>query len=913
VWVDNHILLDCPAQRASLGCLPRDKLPVNAGEPVALRVEFTHGTGSSPSLHLFWQGNTTTLAEVPATALSASVPSWENLRVELRDRLQNPQVPWQTWTQNMAAHVLMPQGLSIDATVRNLNTGQELGNIAPWRSFKPAMVRPGIHSLNGSDYTHFTLSNWGALDCIVNFSSTVAGNDLVWVIESSGTDCGSLAVVFHGIVKWGYSGSFTTNSPTNFTAILPGFDNVTVALVAGSPAQEAYTHTAPPPFTPFVVRLGGGAAVNPIVLATGATANTLNATTALSMIAAAAVRATYWLDSAAPGYRDAYEPLSAVLTWDTVFTPYLAPVTASSRLWVCTGGNTGCEQTGYTIFNWDMPMVAWTWAGLSQKSSFTKDMAYAQLIEDAYTRTLMGFVPNYSSGTYSSADRTQPPFFGFVAMQLYKQFGEPWLLEALFDPLLSYLNFLWDYRRGAGIFADSQGRAALFSWGSNNFSKADFRDAACTKAAAGYESGLDDSPMWDEAGWDPCNDGLGLMKLYDAGLTGLFLSESSALISIAGIIGRTEVVSELQARFNATSIALNAHLWNETRGFYNNVLWDGTPSVHLSPTSYYPLMAGPPSVGGAVPLERAAAMVKSLVSPLGMCLNTSEFGPVGPFAAPTSRWIKTLEGVWTDIATCVSETCMGDLVKKQYPLTPTDNLGAIVLNASAGGAFPSLVPLANWWSSIRNDTALTNDTSSPPYGDQSYVLQRVEGYCLPLPSHPAFPSTAPTTPFTTWRKGNDTAACSSPQCEIDMRQQSYTLLGTLCYAFSADNLGDYPCRFGAPSVSRDDPAFDKTADGYYWRGRIWPATEGSLYWALMPWGDTLVPGLGEARQALARQARLLSDFHWGAFGAVCENAHAILGTCAEMSGQGQAGDDDPLLNWSGIGPYLSIVEGLKSN
>jgi len=32
-----------------------------------------------------------------------------------------------------------------------------------------------------------------------------------------------------------------------------------------------------------------------------------------------------------------------------------------------------------------------------------------------------------------------------------------------------------------------------------------------------------------------------------------------------------------------------------------------------------------------------------------------------------------------------------------------------------------------------------------------------------------------------------------------------------------------------------------------------------------------------------------------------------------MSGQGQAGDDDPLLNWSGIGPYLSIVEGLKSN
>jgi hypothetical protein len=287
------------------------------------------------------------------------------------------------------------------------------------------------------------------------------------------------------------------------------------------------------------------------VLATGRAAAALNASAAQALVAAAAARTAAWLDAAEPGLRDAFEPLSSVLLWDTIFTPYLTSVTASSRLWVCTGGNAACRETGYTIFNWDMPMCAWTWAGLG--GAFAKDMAYAQLIEDAYTRTLSGFVPNYSSGTYASADRTQPPLFGFVAMQLFAQYGEAWLLEALFDPLTSYLDFLWNFRRGAGVFAGSDGRVALFSWGSNNFTGGD--DAACTKQAASYESGLDDSPMWDEAGWSPCEGGLGLMTLYDAGLTGLFLSESAALIAIARAIGRDDAVPLLQARFDATAAA----------------------------------------------------------------------------------------------------------------------------------------------------------------------------------------------------------------------------------------------------------------------------------------------------------------------------------------------------------------------
>ena len=1048
VWVDNHLLLDCPA--AAGGCAAAQALPVAAGAPVALRVELTHGAGADPpALALFWQGNATARAEVPPEALTPGVPAWEAERVAMRDRLQSPAVPWQTWTQNMAAHVLMPQGLALDATLRDLGTGEELGDIVPWRSFVPAQVRPGLHALNGSEYTQFTLSRWGALDCSVNFSSTVLGSDLVWLIESAGADCARLAFVLHGLVKWGYSGSLAATSATAFTATLPGFDSVTVELVSGQPLAAAaaaspcnltgtwccsetsvwedasgrvtstaaygtgagnasgannvsmyfsnapavrffgylaapdcdtlhwlndgsrWTRAPPPPFTPFVVRLGGS---EPIVVATGGTARALNASAARALVAGAAARTSAWLSATAPpGLRDALEPLSAVLLWDTIFTPYLAPVTASSRLWTCTGGNPACKQTAYSalpraraqeasrpsrppcppplhtphmppchpapaIFkcvaraagasrppppvrsppppptlspcSWDMPMCAWTWAGLGA-SGFPKDMAYAQLIEDAYTRTLMGFVPGYSSGMYASGDRTQPPLFGYVALQLYAQYGEAWLLQALYDPLLSYLEFLWQYRRGAGAFAGSDGRAALFSWGSSNFTGGD--PSACTLRAAGYESGLDDSPMWDEAGWSPCSGGLGLMQLYDAGLTGLYLSESAALIRIAGLLGAggAPAVATLQARFDATAAALNAHLWNESRGLYNNVHWDGTPSEHLAPTAYYPLMAGPAS--GAVPLARAAAMAASLASPLGMCLNASAFGPAGPFAAATSRWRREwgAPGGASDTATCASEACIADVVTRQYPMTPSAGVEAVVLNASAGAAYEGLVPLATWWSPARQDTALTSDAASPPYGDASYALQRLEGYCLPAPTHAAWPGAPATVPLTSWRLGNDTAACASPACEAEVARAGYAPLGALCHAFAPRSLGDFPCRFGAPSISRSDPQFDADGTGFYWRGRIWPATEGSLYWALLPWGDALAPGLGAARAALALQARRLADFHWRAWGAVCENAHAMVGACAEMHGQGRPGFDDPLLNWSGIGPYLSIVEARR--
>ena len=139
----------------------------------------------------------------------------------------------------MAAHVLMPQGHSLDATLLDVASGEELGDIVPWRSFDPAFVRPGLHSLNGSDYTHFTLSRWGAAapNCTIDFYSTVVDNqDLIWLVESTGDDCQRLAVVFRALVKWGYSGSFQRSSQTTFIATLPGFPNVSVALVAGGTA-----------------------------------------------------------------------------------------------------------------------------------------------------------------------------------------------------------------------------------------------------------------------------------------------------------------------------------------------------------------------------------------------------------------------------------------------------------------------------------------------------------------------------------------------------------------------------------------------------------------------------------------------------------------------------------------------------
>jgi putative isomerase len=110
--------------------------------------------------------------------------------------------------------------------------------------------------------------------------------------------------------------------------------------------------------------------------------------------------------------------------------------------------------------------------------------------------------------------------------------------------------------------------------------------------AALYESGLDNSPMYDGV---PFNPRTNLLEISDVGLNALYVADCRALEEMAGILGRDVDRRELHGRGDKYAAALGT-LWDEKTGMYLNRRTDtGEASSRLSPTHFYPLIAKVPT------------------------------------------------------------------------------------------------------------------------------------------------------------------------------------------------------------------------------------------------------------------------------------------------------------------------------
>ena len=109
-------------------------------------------------------------------------------------------------------------------------------------------------------------------------------------------------------------------------------------------------------------------------------------------------------------------------------------------------------------------------------------------------------------------------------------------------------NWIWDHRRGEGALAPPGDRAYLIVLGSDPTSPPG-DGSTNTLQGARYESGLDNSPMYDAppVGYD---NGTHHMQLYDVGMTSQFLSDTEALADLAAAVGRADLVPRLRERYN---------------------------------------------------------------------------------------------------------------------------------------------------------------------------------------------------------------------------------------------------------------------------------------------------------------------------------------------------------------------------
>ncbi len=475
---------------------------------------------------------------------------------------------WNTWDVNsVTAQVLLPEGFSIRVGLKHnssLNSDAFLSDALIGRQGQGVeQVFPGPHTWNGS-FTELRLS-WRGHGFLLQ--SAHDGDDLVMLATPEGTKSEvPPTLVFSMGVLWNCSGAVSqTGDAIEFRS---GTRQVRVYSTAGGKVLASVPVTGP--F--FAAKFD-----SPVGLGTGRPRT-------VEQIREVLRRARPSGDSVA-------QAIETVLGWDTIYEPSQSRVVSPvSRVWSADWG-------GYVLFDWD------TFFAASMAAIGSRDLAYADALETLREETAEGFVPNFArAGGWKSFDRSEPPVGAITILSLYRRYKDLWLLRDAFDPLLRW-NRWW---------AEHRSRGGYLVWGTDlgNEPRNPDDGSVGTLQAAKYESGLDNSPMYDDAPFDTKSH---QMRLADVGLMALYVADCDALAKIADALGKGTAAREIRSRGETYRAALRT-LWNEKAGiFLNKDLDKGEFSPRLSPTNFYPLLAK-----AATP-EQARRMVKEHL------LNPAEF------------------------------------------------------------------------------------------------------------------------------------------------------------------------------------------------------------------------------------------------------------------------------------------------
>jgi hypothetical protein len=472
---------------------------------------------------------------------------------------------WNTWdVYSVGAQVLLPEGFTIRVGLKNnsaLNSDAFLSDIQIGRRGKDEEdVVPGPHTWNGS-YTELRLS-WRGHELLLQTAHD--GEDLVMLVTpvELKTALTPTLVISAGVL-WNRPGSairsgdhieFTTPSRT-ICVYWTGKEQPPAAL---------------PVDTPFFAALFQ----SPIGISTGHARSVDQIRTILKR--------------QRPSSGNVSQAIESVMGWDTFFDPskwrVISPV---SRLWSTGWG-------GYVLFDWDSFFAA------SLAAVGDRNLAYANAIETLQEFTPEGFVPNYArAGGWKSFDRSEPPVGSITVLNLYRKFHDGWFLRDSFDRLLRW-NRWWDEHREHG------GYLVLGTDAGNQPLNPDDNSIG-TLQGAKYESGLDNSPMYDGAPFHPETNKI---HLADVGLMSLYVADCKALAEVAAILGKPEEEQELRTRGDRYATRLQT-LWDEKRGmFLNKNLDTGNLSTRLSPTNFYPLLAK-----AATPQQAARMINEHLLNP----------------------------------------------------------------------------------------------------------------------------------------------------------------------------------------------------------------------------------------------------------------------------------------------------------
>ena len=458
---------------------------------------------------------------------------------------------WNTWYNNsVMSHVLLPEGFSINVCVSRSGRKQYLREITKYSKAMnhPEELNLGLRSDDGS-YTSLTMKY---LNEEMEIQTATDGKD-EYILVTPKQELKNQLIIEAGLL-WGRNGSVGIEG-NQLTGKLPGR---TILVKTTEPViKDAYIITSTPH---FIVSLKKEVGIY--------TGNTKSLAQIKKIIAEKKTEQEKRINS----YKNLSEPfkgMQSILAWSTIYDePNHRVMTPVSRNWSSGWG-------GFTLFDWD------TYFGSYMCSLFNKELAYANAIEMTKSITPFGFVPNFKAPFGNvSWDRSQPPIGSTIILKIYNRYHEKWFLKEVYNELLTWNRF-WTKKRDVNGY---------LAWGSDDLpdSLKSTDKEIHTAQAARWESGLDNSPMYDGI---PFNEKTSTLELADVGLMSLYIMDCNSLALIADELNMKADAKELRERSVKYAQKLSG-LWDEDTGiFLNKRLDNGEKSYRLSPTNFYPMLA----------------------------------------------------------------------------------------------------------------------------------------------------------------------------------------------------------------------------------------------------------------------------------------------------------------------------------
>ena len=456
---------------------------------------------------------------------------------------------WNTWNvRSVLSHTFLPQCFAVNLQLQDSSTGEVLKEAFIGK--REEIVTPGSHSWDGS-YTELKVE-WRGIS--IQVKTAASAKDISIIVTPDKTrDQGNL--IIKPDILWGKSGKPRISGNTFYFDNETNENSATFRLLTNSRSEWNNGE--------LICSLE-----DKIVLST------------LTDKSPAKIEAE--VDQAGRKFAESknrygsnselYNAMQTVLAWNVIYSPsrndVISPV---SRLWAIGWGS-------WVLFEWDTYFASFMYA------FDNRELAYANAIAITNEVTENGFVPNFGSGVGKSDDRSEPPIGSYLIWKIYERYKEKWLLREVFDELLSWNRWWANHRDIDGYIV----------WGSDPNDSTGKKTGVNVghKTESILESGLDNSPMYNEAPFDSVTHQL---ALADVGLISLYINECKSLSKIANELGQMKVKKELNQRAEEYSKKLQT-LWDEKTGIYlNKNLETGEFSHRLSPTMFYSLLSGVPT------------------------------------------------------------------------------------------------------------------------------------------------------------------------------------------------------------------------------------------------------------------------------------------------------------------------------